>query len=136
MRLLRQIGSGMKRVASGIRKTMDVGEKVVNAVDSATGGAFRQLASTATGGMSERAITAYNANKRTVRSHLDKVEKVGKIADKAGRHGIVGSGAYSFAKEHANPRVKDYLRQGEQLAEQNPKIYGALTKPNFMSMRK
>ncbi len=132
MRLLRQVGAGMKKVAAGMRKGMDITEKVVSAADKASGGLIRGLANTATGGLSERALDAYNANKRTVRSSLDTVQKVGRITEKAGKQGVVGSGAWSMAKQHAGARGRDYMNQAEGLATANPKIYGAMTKPNFM----
>jgi hypothetical protein len=132
MRLLRNIGSGMKKVASGIRKGMDITEKVVSAADAASGGLIRSMANTATAGLSERALEQYNANKRTVRTALDTTKKLGHVTEKAGRQGIVGSGAWTMAKEHAGARGKDYMKQAEGLAQANPKIYQAMTKPNFM----
>ena len=122
----------MKKVAAGMRKGMDITEKVVSAADKASGGVIRQMASTATGGMSEKALTAYNANKRTIRSSLDTAQKAGRIMDKAGKQGLVGSGAWSMAKDMAGPRAKDYMNQAEGLAKANPKAYAAMQKPNFM----
>ena len=135
MRLLRQVGAGMKKVAAGMRKGMDITEKVVSAADRASGGLIRGMANTATGGLSERALDAYNANKRTVRSSLDTVQRVGKITEKAGKQGLVGSGAWSMAKEYAGNRGRDYMNQAEGLAKANPKAYQAMQKPNFMVKR-
>jgi len=135
MRLLRQVGSGMKKVAAGMRKGMELTDKVVSAADRASGGMLRQMASTATGGMSEKAIGAYNANKRTISSSLKTAEKAGRIMDKAGKQGLVGSGAWSMAKDMAGPRAKDYMNQAEGLSKANPKAYQAMTKPNFMIRR-
>lgn len=132
MRILRNIGSGLKKVASGIRKGMDITEKVVSAADKASGGLIRGMASTATGGLSERAIDAYNANKRTVRSALDTTQRVGRITERAGERGLVGSGAWTMGKEYAGKRGRDYMTQAEGLAKANPQIYQAMTKPNFM----
>ena len=122
----------MKKVAAGMRKGMEMGEKIVNAADKASGGMIRQMASTATGGMSEKALTAYNANKRTISSSLKTAERAGKIMDKAGKQGLVGSGAWSMAKDMAGPRAKDYMNQAEGLAKANPKAYAAMQKPAFM----
>jgi hypothetical protein len=130
--MLRNFGSNMKNFASRMTKTMDNIEKGVSAADKATGGALRSFASVATGGASEAALTAYNANKRIVRSALDTTQRVGKITEKAGKQGLVGSGAWSMAKEHAGSRGRDYMNQAEGLARANPKIYGAMQKPNFM----
>ena len=135
MRLLRNVGSNMKNIAQGMRKTMDTIERGVSAADKATGGALRGFASGATGGMSDRALDAYNANKRTVRSALDTTQRVGKIADRASKRGLVGSGAWSMAKEHAGDRGRDYMNQAEGLAKANPKAYQAMQKPNFMVRR-
>ena len=132
MRLLRKVGSGMKNIASKMRKGMEMGEKIVNAVDKASGGMLRTAAAGATGGLSEKALTAYNANKRTVSSSLKNVERAGKIAEKASKQGLVGSGAWSMAKEMAGPRAKDYMSQAEGLAKANPKAYAAMQKPSFM----
>lgn len=111
---------------------MDNIEKGVSAADRATGGALRSFAATATGGASEAALTAYNANKRIVRSSLDTAQRVGTIADRASKKGLVGSGAWSLAKEHAGVRGRDYMNQAEGLARANPKAYQAIQKPNFM----
>lgn len=132
MRLLRQVGAGMKKVAAGMRKGMDIAEKTISAADRASGGLIRGMAATATGGASEAALTAYNANKRTIRSSLDTAQKVGKITEKAGKQGLVGSGAWSMAKEYAGAKGKDYMNQAEGLARANPKIYQTMQKPNFM----
>ena len=125
----------MKNIAQGMRKTMDTIERGVSAADQATGGALRGFASGATGGMSDRVIDAYNANKRTVRSALDTTQRVGKIADRASKGGLVGSGAWTMAKEHAGNRGRDYMNQAEGLAKANPKAYQAMQKPNFMVRR-
>ena len=135
MRLLRNIGAGMKKVAAGMRKGMDITEKVLSAGDRASGGLLRGMASTATAGMSERAIEAYNANKRTVRSALDTTQRVGRITERAGERGLVGSGAWTMGKEYAGKRGRDYMMQAEGLAKANPQIYQAMTKPNFMIKR-
>ena len=132
MRMLRNIGSNMAKSASRLRKTMDNIEKGVSAADRATGGALRGMASMATGGASEAALTAYNANKRTVRSALDTAQRAGTIADRASKRGLVGSGAWTMAKEHAGARGRDYMNQAEGLARANPKIYQSMQKPNFM----
>jgi len=132
MRMLRNVGSNMKNFAQGMRKTMDTIERGVSAADKATGGALRAFASGATGGMSDRALDAYNTNKRTVRSSLDTVQRVGKIADRASKRGLVGSGAWSMAKEYAGDRGRDYMNQAEGLARANPRAYQAMQKPNFM----
>lgn len=125
----------MAKSASRLRKTMDNIEKGVSAADRATGGALRGMASVATGGASEAALTAYNANKRTVRSALDTAQRAGTIADRASKRGLVGSGAWSMAKEHAGVRGRDYMNQAEGLARANPRIYQSMQKPNFMVKR-
>jgi hypothetical protein len=130
--MLRNFGSNMKNFAQGMRKTMDTIERGVSAADKATGGALRAFASTATGGASEAALAGYNANKRIVRSALDTTQRVGTIADRASKRGLVGSGAWSMAKEHAGARGRDYMNQAEGLARANPKAYQAIQKPNFM----
>ncbi len=135
MRMLRNVGSNMKNFAQGMRKTMDTIERGVSAADKATGGALRAFSSGATGGASEAALTAYNANKRTVRSALDTAQRVGTIADRTSKRGLVGSGAWSMAKEHAGNRGRDYMNQAEGLAKANPKAYQAMQKPNFMVKR-
>lgn len=132
MRMLRNVGSNMKNIASRMRRTMDTIERGVSAADRATGGALRGFAAGATGGLSERALDAYNANKRTIRSSLDTAQRVGKIADRASKQGLVGSGAWSMAKEHAGARGRDYMNQAEGLARANPRAYQAMQKPNFM----
>ena len=135
MRMLRNIGSNMAKSASRLRRTMDNIEKGVSAADRATNGALRGMASMATGGASEAALTAYNANKRTVRSALDTAQRAGTIADRASKRGLVGSGAWTMAKEHAGVRGRDYMNQVEGLARANPKAYQAIQKPNFMVKR-
>lgn len=70
-RSLRGFTKGLVKV---VRKGMNVGEKVVNAVDKATGGGLRDLARTATGGLSEQALKVYNANKGYVKKGLDLAE--------------------------------------------------------------
>lgn len=135
MRMLRNVGSNLKNFAGRMRKTMDTIEKGVSAFDKSTGGALRSFAAVSTGGASEAALTAYNANKRTVRSALDTAQRVGTIADRASKRGLVGSGAWSLAKEHAGDRGRDYMNQAEGLARANPRIYQSMQKPNFMVKR-
>lgn len=60
-----------KSVARTLRKGMDVGEKIVNTVDKHTGGMLKKTASTLTGGLSDRALDLYNANKKHIKSGLD-----------------------------------------------------------------
>ncbi len=132
MRFMRNFGSNMAKVAGTINKTMNTIEKGISAADRATGGALRGFASGATGGMSDRVIDAYNQNKKLVKQGLDTTQRVGRIADKAGRQGLVGSGAWSMAKEYAGNRGRDYMNQAEGLAQANPKIYQAMQKPSFM----
>jgi len=133
--MLRNVGSNMKNFAQGMRKTMDTIERGVSAADKATGGALRAFASGATGGASEAALTAYNANKRTVRSALDTAQRVGTIADRTSKRGLVGSGAWTMGKEYAGAKGRDYMNQAEGLARANPKAYQAMQKPNFMVRR-
>lgn len=132
MRMLRNVGSNLKNFAGRMRKTMDTIEKGVSAFDRSTGGALRGFAAGATGGLSERALDAYNANKRTIRSSLDTAQRVGKITERAGKQGLVGSGMWTMAKEHAGDRGRDYMNQVEGLARANPRIYQSMQKPNFM----
>jgi hypothetical protein len=136
MRMLRNFGSNMKNFAGRLRRTMDNIEKGVSAADKATGGALRAFASTATGGASEAALAGYNANKRIVRSALDTTQRVGRITERAGKQGLVGSGAWTEVKRHAGARGRDYMNQAEGLAQANPRIYQSMQKPNFMVNRR
>ena len=70
----RSLKKFFKGAAKVVRKGMNIGEKVVNAVDKATGGGLRDLARTATGGLSEQALKVYNANKGHVKKGLDLAE--------------------------------------------------------------
>lgn len=70
----RSLKKFFKGTVKVVRKGMNVGEKVVNAVDKATGGGLRDLARTATGGLSEQALKVYNANKGYVKKGLDLAE--------------------------------------------------------------
>lgn len=70
----RSLKKFFKGAVKVVRKGMNVGEKVVNAVDKATGGGLRDLARTATGGLSEQALKVYNANKGHVKKGLDLAE--------------------------------------------------------------
>lgn len=63
-----------KGAIKGIRKAMNVGESVVNQIDKASGGALRQMAATATGGLSEKALNVYNQNKGAIKKGLDLAE--------------------------------------------------------------
>jgi hypothetical protein len=63
-----------KRAVKVVRKGMNTGEKIVNAIDRSTGGGLRDLARTATGGLSEQALKVYNANKGYVKKGLDLAE--------------------------------------------------------------
>jgi hypothetical protein len=139
MRLLKNIGAGMKNVARGIGKSMHVLEKGISAADKASGGALRAMAAGATGGLSETALGAYKQNKGMIKKGLEATERVGNITERVGKTGkLAGSGAYSFAKQHSGARAKDYMEQGEQFLEKNPKISAGITKatrgnikPNF-----
>lgn len=136
MKILRKVGAGLKNVAQKIGKGLQIAENVVSAADKASGGLLRSAAAAATGGMSENAIEAYNANKRTVQSSLKTAQRVGRIAERAGERGVVGSGAWTEAKRHVGGRGLDYMRQAEGLAAANPKVYQGLTKPlrpNFLN---
>jgi len=129
MKLLRNVGAGLKKIASQVGKGMHIAEKAVSAADQASGGMLRRGAATLTGGLSEQALGMYNANKGMVRKGLETAQKVGRVAERAGAGGVVGSGAWSLAKEHAGARGRDYMEQAEGLAAKNPKIYAGLTKP-------
>lgn len=129
MKLLRKVGAGLKNVAGQITKGMHIAEKAVSAADKASGGLLRSGAATLTGGLSEQALSAYNANKGTVRKGLESAQKVGRVAERAGAGGVVGSGAWTLAKQHAGARGRDYMEQAEGLASKNPKIYSGITKP-------
>ena len=59
MRLLRQVGAGMKKVAAGMRRGLDVAERTISAADKASGGFLRGFASDFTGGQSDKIIDAY-----------------------------------------------------------------------------
>lgn len=129
MRFLKSIGSGLKKTAMTIGKGLTMAERVVSAADKASGGLLRATAATATGGLSEQALGAYKAQKGVIKRGLETTQRVGRIAERASERGLVGSGAWTMAKEHAGARGRDYMQQAEGLARQNPKIYAGLTKP-------
>lgn len=129
MKILRKVGAGLKSLTSSISKGMDIAERTISAADKASGGLLRGAAAAATGGASEMALSAYNQNKKMVRQGLDTAHRVGRITERAGERGVVGSGAWTMAKEHMGARGKDYMMQAEGLARANPKIYAGLTKP-------
>lgn len=129
MRFLKQFGAGVKNIAHKIKKGVQVVEDVASAADKASGGLLRMGAAAATGGMSEAALGAYKTHKQAGMRALDTAQRVGRIAERAGEGGLVGSGAWSEAKRHAGARGRDYMQQAEGLAAANPKIYAGLTKP-------
>lgn len=127
MRFLKNIGRTVGRVARGVGRAVDIGEKVINAADKASGGLLRTAAATATGGLSEQALTAYKTNKGTIKKGIETTQRVSRIAERAGTSGsLVGSGAWSMAKDMAGVRGRDYMQQAEGLAAANPKIYGRI----------
>lgn len=142
MRFMKSVGAGMKNVAKGIGKSLHVIEKGLSAADKASGGALRTMASTATGGLSEQALGAYNKNKGLIKKGLETTQRIGNITERVGRTGkIAGSGAYTFAKQQASGRVKDYMQQGERFLSENPKVSSGLSRYsggqfNFSGMRK
>jgi len=139
MRFLKSIGAGMKNVARGIGKSMHVLESGINAADKASGGLLRSMASSATGGLSEQALSAYNRNKGAVKKGLAGVERAGNITERVGSTGkLAGSGAYTAIKNASSGRVRDYMNQGENFLSANPKVAQGIhsysrgqIKPNF-----
>lgn len=71
MKFFKNVKGFTKGLAKGIRKGLSTAENVVNAVDKATGGALRQTAASLTGGLSERGLDIYKANKGNIKKALD-----------------------------------------------------------------
>lgn len=107
-----------KGAAKVVRKGMNVGEKVVNAVDKATGGGLRDIARTATGGLSEQALKVYNANKGYVKKGLDLAEgkKGATVA------GLVEGSKFQKQFEQGTKQLKKYEPVIRQVGEKNESL--------------
>lgn len=107
-----------KGAIKGIRKAMNVGESVVNQIDKASGGALRQMANTATGGLSETALKMYNQNKGAVKKTLDLAEgkKGTTVADV-----VKGTGMQKPFEKGANV-LKKYEPVARNIAGQNESL--------------
>lgn len=75
MKFFKNVKGFAKSMAKGIRKGMEIGEKIVNTADQVTGGALRSSVAGLTGGMSEMALKHYNKNKGHVKKLLTSTEK-------------------------------------------------------------
>jgi hypothetical protein len=107
-----------KGAIKGIRKAMNVGESVVNQIDKASGGALRQMAATATGGLSETVLKAYNKNKGAIKKGLDLAEgkKNATVAD------VVQGTALQKPFDQAASTLKRYEPVARNIGSQNKEV--------------